>query len=37
MCMPEEIRARAQRIVLSLGGALAGTLVWVLSAFVLGH
>lgn len=37
MCMPEEIRARAQRIALSLGGAVAGTLVWIASAIMLGH
>lgn len=37
MCMPEEIRVRAARIMLSLGGAIVGTGVWILSAVLLGH
>lgn len=37
MCMPEELRTRAQRIALSLGGAVAGTLVWLATAIMMGH
>lgn len=34
--MPEEIRLGAARIFISLGGALAGTAVWILAAVWMG-
>jgi hypothetical protein len=37
MCLPYEIRSRAERILVSLGGALGATLVIAVTMLGLGH